>query len=59
MQLKSQSEINELVSYVIFHEGAKAMPTDNHARNWVNKNIPNWLEVHDTKITYADRIGTD
>ncbi len=59
MQLKSQDQINELISYVRFHEGTKAMPTENHARNWLNKNIPNWMECHDTKITYENRIGTD
>ena len=59
MQLKTQAEIDELIRYVRFHEGAKAMPTDNHARNWLNQAIPNWLEVHDTKITYSERIGTN
>jgi len=56
MQLKPKSEIDELIRYVRFHEGTKAMPTDNHARNWLNQAIPNWLEAHDTKITYSDRI---
>ena len=56
MRLKSDDQINELVRYIRWYD---SMKSDNHARNWLNKNIPNWMECHDTKITYSDRIGTE
>jgi len=56
MQLKSDDEMDSLVKYVRWYDGMKS---DNHARNWLNQNVPNWMEQHDTKITYSDRIGTE
>jgi hypothetical protein len=29
---------------------------DREAVEWLDKYIPNWLETHDTKITYAEGI---
>ena len=49
--LKSQAEIDELVKYVRWFDGMK---TDNNARNWLNINVSNWMEQHDTKITCLD-----
>jgi hypothetical protein len=51
MQLKPQSEINELVKYVRWYDG---LATESDAWNWLNENIPNWMRRHDTKITYPD-----
>lgn len=56
MQLKPQEEIDDLVRYTRWYDGFKS---DNEARNWLNKHIPNWMEQHDTKITYEDIITTE
>jgi len=56
MQLKSDTEINELIDYVRWNEKFK---TDEESINWLNKYIPNWREVHDTEIIYSEQIGTD
>jgi len=56
MQLKSDTEINELIYYVKWNEKFK---TDDEAISWLDKYIPNWREAHDTKITYSEQIGTD
>lgn len=56
MQLKPQSEIDELVKYVRWYEGLK---TQSDAWNWLNENIPTWMQVHDTKITYEEIITDD
>lgn len=55
MNLKSISEINELVHYL----RDNGLITDDKARAWLDKYVPNWRERHDTKIVYADRIGED
>ena len=56
MSIKSQPEINELVKYVRWYDG---MRTESDAWNWLNKNIPNWMQQHNTKITYEDIITDD
>jgi len=56
MSLKSQSEIDELVKYVRWYDGLK---TESDAWNWLNENIPTWMQRHDTKITYEDIITDD
>jgi len=56
MTLKSQSEMDDLAKYIRWYEGLK---TDSDAWNWLNKNIPNWMQQHDTKITYGEQIGTE
>jgi len=54
--LKTQAKIDELVKYVRWYGGMKTL---SDAWNWLNENIPNWMQQHDTKITYEERIGTD
>ena len=56
VSLKTQSEIDELVRYVRWHDGFKS---DNEAINWLNKAVPCWMEQHDTPINYAERMGED
>jgi hypothetical protein len=56
MQLKTQEQIDDLVSYVRWYEGLK---TQSDAWNWLNKNIPTWMQQHNTKITYEDTIADD
>ena len=56
MNLKTDTEINELIKYTRWYGGFKS---DKSAMNWLNQAIPNWLEVHDTKITYSERTGKD
>ena len=56
MQLKTQAEIDELVRYVRWYDSFKS---DNEAINWLNKAVPNWMEQHNTEITYADRLSDD
>lgn len=55
MQLKSDDEINELVTYL----RKQGLKTDIKAREWLDKYIPNWRERHNTKITYEDIITDD
>ena len=54
--LKTKTEIDDLVKYVRWHGEMKTL---SDAWNWLNENIPNWMQVHNTKITYEDRIGED
>jgi hypothetical protein len=56
MMLKSQAEMDALAKYIRWYEGFK---TDSDAWNWLNKNIPNWMQRHNTKITYEDIITDD
>jgi hypothetical protein len=54
--LKSQTELDELADYIQWYGGMK---TSCDAWNWLNLNIPNWMQKHDTKITYEDQIGSE
>lgn len=56
MKLKPQAEIDDLIRYVRWYEGMK---TSSDAWNWLNENIPTWMQQHDTKITYEDIITDD
>ena len=56
MTLKTQPELDELVKYIRWYGGMKTL---SDAWNWLNLNIPNWMQVHPTKITYEDQIGSD
>ena len=56
MTLKSQAEIDELIKYTKWFGKMKTL---SDAWNWLNINIPNWMQQHDTKITYSEQIGED
>ena len=56
MKYKTDAEVKELIGYVRWYGGFK---TNTESVAWLNKYIPNWVRVHDTVITYSERIGTD
>ena len=56
MNLKSDTEINKLIDYIRWHGKFK---TDEESINWLDIYMPNWREVHNTKISHSEQIGTD
>ncbi len=47
MNLKVDTEINELIQYIRWYGGFKF---DEEAISWLDEFIPNWREYHGTKI---------
>lgn len=56
MKMKSDNEIQSLISYVNWYGGFK---DEAKAIAWLDENQAGWRTVRNTKITYSERIGED